>query len=120
MTIATLDPGAVCGEISFLGNRPRITNVIADSNVVALKLNSELLLLLPPLLGDKLNNNFKQILINRIENMNKSITKLKVEIEAISQMKGQLEEEIDTATLSMGRVKTGVNDIASFIQELIR
>ena len=31
-------------------------------------------------------------------------------------MKGQLEEEIDTATLSMGRVKTGVNDIASFIQ----
>ena len=120
MTIATLDPGAVCGEISFLGNRPRITNVIADSNVVALKLNSELLLLLPPLLGDKLNNKFKQILINRIENMNKSITKLKVEIEAISQMKGQLEEEIDTATLSMGRVKTGVNDIASFIQELIR
>ena len=52
--------------------------------------------------------------------MNKSITKLKVEIEAISQMKGQLEEEIDTATLSMGRVKIGVNDIASFIQELIR
>jgi hypothetical protein len=35
-------------------------------------------------------------------------------------MKGQLEEEIDTATLSMGRVKTGVNHIASFIQELIR
>ena len=75
MTIATLDPGAVCGEILFLGNRPRITNVIEDSNVVALKLNSELLLLLPPLLGDKLNNKFKQILINRIENMNKSITK---------------------------------------------
>ena len=120
MTISTLSPGAVCGEISFLGNRPRTTNVIADGDVVALKLNSEPLLQLPPLLGDKLNNKFKQILITRIENMNKSMTNVKVEIEAISQMKGQLEVEIDTATQSMGRVKNGVNDIASFIQELIR
>ena len=48
------------------------------------------------------------------------MTNLKVEIEAISQMKGQLEVEIDTVTQSMGRVKNGVNDISSFIQELIR
>ena len=49
-----LKTGAIFGELSWVGKRPRTTSVIADGDVIALKLNFESVESLGPALAKKI------------------------------------------------------------------
>lgn len=77
VTIKRLKAGSVFGEMSFLGNRPRSTNIVAeDGEVVALKIDKQRLDETPTYLANKFKDQFILILINRLDEMTKNMAKL--------------------------------------------
>ena len=71
--VATLKAGAVFGEISFLANTPRTTNVICEDSVVALKMNPEMLKEIGPALELKIRDQLMKILIRRLDQLNEAL-----------------------------------------------
>lgn len=76
VTICGLKPGSVFGEMSFLGKRPRSTSIIADDDVIVLKIDRGGLEKLPGELESKFKDKFIQVLINRLDEMNKNMEKI--------------------------------------------
>lgn len=76
VTICRLKPGSVFGEMSFLGKRPRSTSIVADDDVIVLKIDQESLEELPGKLETKFKDQFIQVLINRLDEMNKNMEKV--------------------------------------------
>lgn len=68
--IATLEAGTVMGELSFLTNRPRSTNVTATTKVVCFTLNSETMKLLDSSMQHKIKDQLIDILVRRLDEMN--------------------------------------------------
>jgi len=75
LTIAKLKAGAVFGEIAYVAKRKRITSVIADGDVIALKIDTKNIDALKPAISTKLKDNLIEILVKRLETMNKQVTR---------------------------------------------
>ena len=77
--LASLVPGSVFGDISFVSEMKRTTNVFAEIPSVALKLNHDLIAHLGPEIETKIKDEFLNILFRRLEKLNKNFfKKLKV------------------------------------------
>ena len=74
--VAKLKAGSVFGEISFLTHRPRQSNVIANENLLAIKIDDELLDKVDPAIRDKLKNYLIELLANRLDSMNEALSKI--------------------------------------------
>lgn len=74
--ISKLEPGSIFGEMSLLGNQPRTTSIIADEEVIALKIGQQDLNTMPLGLVNKFKDQFITILINRLDEMNKTMAKM--------------------------------------------
>ena len=75
LTIAKLKAGAVFGEIAYVAKRKRTTSVIADGDVIALKIDAKNIDALKPAIPTKLKDNLIEILVKRLETMNKQVTR---------------------------------------------
>ena len=73
LTIAKLKAGAVFGEIAYVAKRKRTTSVIADGDVIALKIDTKNIDALTPAIPTKLKDNLIEILVKRLEAMNEQI-----------------------------------------------
>ena len=73
VTITKLKAGAIFGEIAYVAKRKRTTSVIADGDVIALKIGSKNIDTLKPDIPTKLKDNLIEILANRLEAMNEQI-----------------------------------------------
>ena len=75
LTIAKLKAGAVFGEIAYVAKRKRTTSVIADGDVIALKIDTKNIDTLKPDIPTKLKDNLIEILVRRLETMNEQVTR---------------------------------------------
>jgi CRP-like cAMP-binding protein len=75
VTIAKLKAGAVFGEIAYIAKRTRTTSVIADGDVIALKIHTNDIDTLLPSIPNKLKDKLIEILVNRLEAMNEQVTR---------------------------------------------
>jgi len=74
--IAKLSPGALFGEMSFFTKKPRHSNVIANENVLVMKLDKTFFEKVRPEIKDKIKNYIIELLINRLDSMNESLSKI--------------------------------------------
>ncbi|MBF0588366.1 MAG: cyclic nucleotide-binding domain-containing protein [Magnetococcales bacterium] len=75
--LATLEQGAIIGEMSFLSHQPRATNVIAKETVTAFQIDSEAMDQMDPSLQLKIQNQLIKILIDRLEETNGNLMRQK-------------------------------------------
>jgi CRP-like cAMP-binding protein len=76
LVINKLKQGAVFGELSILGKRLRATNVIAEGDVFALKIDGEYLDQIDSDLKGKFKDKCIEILVKRLDEMNETIMKI--------------------------------------------
>ncbi len=74
--IAKLSPGALFGEMSFFTKKPRHSNVIANENVLVMKLDKAFFEKVRPEIKDKIKDYIIELLINRLDSMNESLSKI--------------------------------------------
>lgn len=74
--IAKLRAGSVFGELAWIDKRPRITNVIADGDVVALKIDLTDVERFGPALQSKIKDQIISILITRLDQTNEQLASL--------------------------------------------
>ena len=75
VTITKLKAGALFGEIAYVAKRKRTTSVIADGDVIALKISTQNIDSLKLSIPTKLKDNLIKILVNRPEAMNTQMTR---------------------------------------------
>ena len=71
--LSKLTPGEIFGEMSLFTDTPRRTNVVANENGVALKIDDEFLEKLDPVAKNKIKDYLICVLIKRLDQMNDSI-----------------------------------------------
>jgi len=120
VTINTLTLGALFGEVSFLTQTPRTTNIYAKARAKVLKLDQKMFEKLKPETREKLKDNFITVLVNRMCDMNTALVRLKVEMEAISQAAVDYQGEFDRILKSGKTMKEVFGSIHSTIDGLIR
>ncbi len=76
LVLNKLKAGDVFGEMSLLAKRLRSTNVIAEGEIIALKIDGEYFEKIDPVIQNKFKDKFIEILIKRLDDMNESISKL--------------------------------------------
>ena len=76
MPIAKLSQGALFGEMSFFTKKPRFSNVIANENVLVMKLDKAFFEKVNPEIKDKIKDYLIELLINRLDSMNESLIKI--------------------------------------------
>jgi CRP/FNR family cyclic AMP-dependent transcriptional regulator len=118
--INTLTPGALFGEVSFLMQTPRTTNILTKSSAKVLKLDPKMFEKLNSQTREKLKDKFITVLVNRISEMNTALVRLKVEMEAISQAATDYQSEFDKILKSGRTMKDVFAGINETIDELIR
>ena len=118
--INTLTAGALFGEVSFLTQTPRTTNILTKSSAKVLKLDSKMFEKLKPETREKLKDKFITVLVNRISEMNTALVRLKVEMEAISHAASDYQAEFDKILKSGKTMKDVFSGINETIDELIR
>lgn len=69
-SLALLRTGSIFGEMGYLTSEPRSTNVIANEDTVAMKLNNAILKKLNPETRDKIKDKLIEVLVRRIKQMN--------------------------------------------------
>lgn len=74
--IATLKVGSTFGEMSFLSKRPRATNVIAGEKVLLMVMDKSFFKAIPVDLENKIKNYLIEVLIERLNHMNDSFSKI--------------------------------------------
>lgn len=70
LIISCLGPGSVFGEISLIQEQPRTTNVIAEGEVVVMKMEKATVATLDDALQKKFNEQLIRVLVERLEEMN--------------------------------------------------
>jgi len=75
VTITKLKAGAIFGEIAYVAKRKRTTSVIADGDVIALRIDTKNIDALKPEIPTKLKDNLIQILVKRLESMNEQLVR---------------------------------------------
>jgi CRP/FNR family cyclic AMP-dependent transcriptional regulator len=71
--LAKLRPGEIFGEMSFFSHRSRQSNVIANEDVLAIRIDDKFFNNAKPGVKDKINSYFIEVLVNRLDAMNDSI-----------------------------------------------
>ena len=74
--LATLQPGAIFGEMSFLTRKPRYSNVVADGDVIVIKMDGEFFRKVKPEIKDKIKDYLIELLISRLDAMNEALSKI--------------------------------------------
>jgi CRP-like cAMP-binding protein len=74
--VAVLKAGSVFGEISFLTRRPRQSNVIANENLLAIKIDDAFFEQLHPEMRDNIKNYLIELLASRLDSMNEALSKI--------------------------------------------
>lgn len=69
----TLKPGDIFGEVAFISERPRTTNVISIGNTIALRMDWELFSFLSETIKNKIKDKLIDVLIQRLDIMNKTL-----------------------------------------------
>jgi len=118
--INTLTAGALFGEVSFLMQTPRTTNVLTKSSAKVLKLDPKMFEKLNPATREKLKDKFIAVLVSRISEMNTAHVRLKVEMEAISHAASDYQTEFDKILKSGKTMKDVFSGINETIDGLIR
>ncbi|MBF0180805.1 MAG: cyclic nucleotide-binding domain-containing protein [Magnetococcales bacterium] len=83
MILTTLTPGMVVGEISFLTNRPRISDVIATEETVCFTLTRMTLENLSLPLQNKIKDQLIDILVGRLDRTNQMLVETLSAIEGV-------------------------------------
>ena len=73
LKITILKQGAIFGEVSFIRPRPRATNAVAETEVIAMKLNGEMLEKISTSVQGKIKDKIIQILIKRLDDINNAM-----------------------------------------------
>ncbi len=74
--LASLSPGAIFGEMSFLSKKPRYSNVVADGPVTVIKMDAEFFRKVKPEIRDKIKDYLIELLIHRLDAMNEALSKI--------------------------------------------
>ncbi|MBF0190686.1 MAG: cyclic nucleotide-binding domain-containing protein [Magnetococcales bacterium] len=74
--ITILEPGTVFGEISFLTQRPRSTDVVACEKMICFTINGETMSQLDSLMQHKIKDQLIEILVQRLDQMNQTLLNL--------------------------------------------
>lgn len=64
--VAILKPGEVFGEVSFLGGLPRTASVVANNEVIVMRVDKDAFQILDPALREKLKDNLIRIVLERL------------------------------------------------------
>ena len=73
MALNTLKPGDVFGEVAFISERPRTTDVMSIGNSIALRMDWELFSFLNETIKNKIKDKLIDVLIQRLDVMNKTL-----------------------------------------------
>jgi CRP/FNR family transcriptional regulator, cyclic AMP receptor protein len=120
VTINTLSLGSLFGEVSFLTQTPRTTNIFAKSQAKVFKMDPKMFDKLKPETREKLKDKFITVLVDRVNEMNTALVRLKVEMEAISQAACEYQAEFDKILRSGKTMKEVFGGINETIEGLIR
>jgi len=71
-TLASLKPGDFFGEVSFLTNTPRTSNVIADETCILFRFDKKVMHSLPPQMREKIKDKIIAKLVNLLAAKNES------------------------------------------------
>lgn len=120
LTIATLKSGAVFGEISFLNRKPRPTNVIAKDKVSILRLNGDLFSKLKSSTQIKLKDQYIELLVGRIAEVNNSLLYLKGELNRVNHAGDQFRDDFHKIIKSGARLEGVYENITDTIDKISR
>lgn len=74
ITVAQLVPGAIFGEITLKGQRPRHSSITSDDDAVVLKIDKPLINKeLDPILANKIKDQVIELLVRRLDEMNNKL-----------------------------------------------
>ena len=68
--LSRLTAGMIFGEMSFFNEKPRHTNVIAEEDIMVLRIDKALFQSMPQDIRDKIKDYLIETLIDRLEDMN--------------------------------------------------
>ncbi len=71
--LARLGTGEIFGNMSFLSNEPRKSNVVANEDILAVKMDKDFFDRVDPAIKDKIKNYFIELLLKRLDTVNSSI-----------------------------------------------
>ena len=120
LVIATLKPGALFGEISFLKRKPRPTNVVAKENASILRLNGELFNKLKSSTQIKLKDQYIELLVGRIADVNSSLLFLKGELNRVNHAGEQFRDDFHKIIKSGARLEGVYENITETIDKIAR
>lgn len=100
-----LGRGDIFGDITFLAQIPRTTNVIAKNNLAVLKLDAQKFKSLDPKLVNKFKDQIIILLISRLEGMNDSTVKIKEEFDSLKNTFGGIYKELENLILALSPEK---------------
>jgi CRP-like cAMP-binding protein len=120
LMIATLKPGAVFGEISFMNRKARPTNVIAKGKASILRLNGELFSKLKSPTQIKLKDQYIELLVSRIAEVNNSLLFLKGELNRVNNASDQFRDDFHKIIKSGARLEGVYENITETIDKLAR
>ncbi|WP_417594016.1 cyclic nucleotide-binding domain-containing protein [Oceanospirillum sp.] len=70
--LAALEPGDFFGEVSFLTNTPRTSNVVADETCILFRFDKKVMNSLPPMTREKIKDKIIAKLVNLLSDKNES------------------------------------------------
>ncbi len=73
VTLAQLVPGAIFGEVTLKGKRIRTSSIVADEEVVALKVDQNSACEIEPRVMSKVKDQIIDLLINRLDEVNRKL-----------------------------------------------
>ena len=120
LMIATLKPGAVFGEISFMNRKTRPTNVIAKDKASILRLNGELFSKLKSPTQIKLKDQYIELLVSRIAEVNNSLLFLKGELNRVNNASDQFRDDFHKIIKSGASLEGVYENITETIDKLAR
>ena len=71
--LAKLKPGELFGEMSFFSKKLRHSDVVANDDVLVLRMDEDFFEDVKPAIRDKIKNYFIELLVKRLDTMNESI-----------------------------------------------
>jgi len=74
--LSKLRPGEIFGEMSCFSKQPRQSNVVANGEVLVLKMDDDFFQKVNPDIRDKIKDYLIELLITRLDNMNDAIMKI--------------------------------------------
>ena len=74
--LSKLSPGEIFGEMSAFSKKPRQSNVVANDEVLVLKMDDDFFKKVNPDIKDKIKDFLIELLVDRLDNMNDAIMRI--------------------------------------------